>query len=66
MRKQCHGSKSLTPTSTSIQLFTEFSKFLLGLAQKKCPYLGCKKESKGLKKEGASKIFLINRDHEDD
>jgi hypothetical protein len=54
----------LTPTSTSIQLFADFSKFLSGLAQKKCPYVGCRKESKGLKKEGASKIFLINREHE--
>ncbi len=47
-------------TSTSIQLFTEFTKFFNGLCQNKCPY--CKKENKIVKKEGASKIFVITRE----
>jgi hypothetical protein len=35
---------------------------LYSLTQKKCPYLNCKHESKTVKKEGANKIFLIDRD----
>ena len=46
-------------SSASIQLFTEFVKFLYGLAQKKCPYKECKKVSRQVKKEGANKIFLM-------
>lgn len=66
MKADCHlGNKSI-PSSTSIQLFSEFSKFLGTLTQNKCPYLNCKKESKKVKKEGASKIFLTDRDAEED
>jgi hypothetical protein len=32
------------------------------LAQKRCPYLNCKRECKTIKKEGANKIFLFDRD----
>jgi len=47
-------------------MFTENVKFLYTLCQKKCPYKDCKRVSKQVKKEGANKIFLIDRESNDD
>ena len=66
MKTECRKKSSGIPSTTSIQLFSEFVKFLHGLTQNKCPYLNCKKESKKVKKEGANKIFLIDREAEED
>jgi lysozyme family protein len=66
MKIECHKNKATVPSTTSIQLFSEFVKFLNSCTQNKCPYLNCKKESKKVKKEGASKIFLIDREAEED
>lgn len=66
MRNEYHKDDKAVASSTSIQLFSEFIKFLYGLAQKKCPYVNCKRESKGVKKEGANKIFLIDREGDEE
>lgn len=63
IKEECLKAGSNQASSTSIQLFSEFVKFLFSLAQKKCPYLNCRRESKQVKKEGANKIFLIDRDY---
>jgi hypothetical protein len=66
MKNSCKKSSQGIPSTTSIQLFSDFAKFLNGLTQNKCPYLNCKKESKKVKKEGANKIFLIDREADEE
>lgn len=66
MKQQFRKNKVGIPSTTSIQLFSEFVKFLNSCTQNKCPYLNCKRESKKVKKEGASKIFLIDREADDE
>jgi len=43
MRKEYHSIPEGIPSSTSIQLFSEFAKLLGSLTQNKCPYINCKK-----------------------
>jgi DNA-directed RNA polymerase I subunit RPA1 len=66
IKEEFMAGNETTPSSTSIQLFSEFIKFLYGLTQKKCPYKECRKVSKQVKKEGANKIFLIDRDADEE
>jgi hypothetical protein len=66
MKQDLKKNKVGIPSTTSIQLFGEFVKFLNSCTQNKCPYLNCKRESKKVKKEGASKIFLIDREADDE
>lgn len=43
MKIDCHKNKATVPSTTSIQLFSEFAKFLYSCTQNKCPYLNCKR-----------------------
>ncbi len=43
MKQDLKKNKVGIPSTTSIQLFSEFVKFLSNCTQNKCPYLNCKR-----------------------